>query len=119
MNKNELIKKCLISVDSAETYPFKKEEYSGTVVMRHKSNLKWYALIFEQEGKLCLNVKAPPDVIAVVKEQYPSISAAWHMNKKHWCKADVNSTPDGVLEELIKISFELTAPKTKSIKKRS
>lgn len=83
--------------------------------MRHKSNDKWFALIFYLEKKLYINLKCEPDIGAVVREQYPSVTPAWHMNKKHWIKADVKNTPAEVLSELIKRSFDLTAPKKKQV----
>lgn len=115
MKKDELIKLCLISQDAAETYPFGQDKYKDTVVMRHKSNDKWFALIFYLEKKLYINLKCEPDIGAVVREQYPSVTPAWHMNKKHWIKAEVENTPTEVLSELIKRSFDLTAPKKKQV----
>jgi len=114
MDKKALIKRTLINEDALETYPFERDEYKGLAVIRHKSNNKWYALIFDQDNKLYINLKCPPDVIAVLKEQYPAVSAAWHMNKKHWCKVDVNNIEPDVLDEIIKISFDVTAPKRKT-----
>ncbi len=114
MNKSALIKRCLIADDALETYPWEKDEYKDCCVMRHKSNNKWFALIFEMGGKLLVNLKAPPDVIAVLKEQYEGITPAWHMNKKHWFTVDVNNIPLEALDELIKISFEITAAKKKN-----
>lgn len=115
MNKQSLIKKCLIDDDALETYPWEKDEYKDCCVMRHKSNNKWFALIFEMNGKLLINLKAPPDIIAVLKEQYEGILPAWHMNKKHWCTVDVNNIPADTLKEIIKISFDITAPKNKRL----
>lgn len=114
MNENNLVKRCLIDKDAIETQPFKKDKYSGTIVMRHKSNSKWFALIFKLDGKLYINLKAQPQLLALLREQYDGITPAWHMNKKHWCKIDVNNTPVEVLDELIKISFDITASKRKS-----
>ncbi len=117
MNVKSLIKKCLIFDDAVETYPWQKDEYKDCCVMRHKSNNKWFALIFELDGKLCINLKCPPDVVAVLKDQYDSIMPAWHMNKKHWCTVDANNAPPEVLAKVIKISFEITAPSKKKYKK--
>lgn len=116
MNKQQLIQHCLVFKDAVETYPFGRDEYKDTVVMRHKSNEKWFALIFYLEKKLYINLKCEPDVGAIVREQFPSVTPAWHMNKKHWIKADVKNTSTEVLDELIKQSFNLTAPKTKKQK---
>lgn len=116
MDTKELIKRCLIDEDSAETYPFAQPQYRNLPIIRHKSNEKWYALVFEQDGELCLNLKCPPDMIPVLKEQYDAVQPAWHMNKKHWCKILVNKLPVEVLDELIKISFNQTAPKRRTRK---
>lgn len=53
MNKKKLIETCLISEDAIETYPFKGKTYEDYAVIRHKSNGKWFALVFFSR-KLCL-----------------------------------------------------------------
>ena len=111
MNKQQLIKLCLVNDDAIETYPFGRDEYKDTCVMRHKSNDKWFALVFYLDEKLYINVKCEPETGAILRMQYPSITHGWHMNKKHWIKADPNETPKDILQEIIKQSFELTAPK--------
>ena len=58
MNKKQLIQRCLISDDAIETYPFGQDVYKDTCVMRHKSNDKWFALIFYLDKKLYINVKS-------------------------------------------------------------
>lgn len=117
-NYETLVKACLINEDCIATQPFKQDQYQEIYVMRHKSNKKWYALIFTLDNTLYVNLKCPPDLIAVLKEQYKSITPAWHMNKKHWCSVDVNNTPHSTLKELIKISFDITAPKRKKQTKK-
>lgn len=113
ITEKELINKCLINEDALATQPFNRDEHKEIFVMRHKSNNKWFALICTLNGILCINLKCPPDIIAVLKEQYPAIKPAWHMNKKHWCTVEVNNILPEVLDNLIKISFEITAPKRK------
>lgn len=110
MNKNELVKLCLID-DAVETHPFKEKQYSELIVMRHKSNNKWFALIFNLEDKLYINLKCNPVDCAVLKDEYPFITPAWHMNKKHWIKIDVEKAPEDILKALIKTSFDLTQTK--------
>lgn len=115
MNQQDLIKKCKINKDAIDTRPF-KDEYSSTVVMRHKSNNKWFGLIFTMDNELCINLKCPPDLIPILKDQFTSVKPAWHMNKKHWCTIEVNNIPAETLSELIKISFKITAPKKKTLR---
>ncbi len=111
MNIKTLIRHCLIDNDALETYPFQKEEYKNTVVIRHKSNNKWFAVIFNKEKDLFINLKCPPDLIPILKEQYDAVKPGWHMNKKHWISVFVNQIPDAVLTKLIKISFDITTSK--------
>ena len=114
MKQEDLIKKCLIDEDAILTYPFQDDKYGQIPVLRHKSNNKWFGLIFEMKNELCINLKASPIDISILKEQYPnSIYPAWHMNKKHWCKVIVNKIEPEVLDAIIKISFDITAPKNR------
>ncbi len=111
MNLKSLVKRFLIDEDAIETRPFLREEYKDIIVMRHKSNNKWFATISYLNGILITNLKCPPDLIPVLKEQYPAVKPAWHMNKKHWCTVEVDNIEKEVLDELIKISFNLTKSK--------
>ena len=109
MNIDELINLCLLDEDAILTYPFKDEKYGNIPVLRHKSNNKWFGLIFEMDNELCINIKAPPLDIVILKEQYPeAIKPAWHMNKKHWCKVEVNKIKDDILLAILKQSFDIT-----------
>ena len=115
MNEQELIKKCLINENAVETYPFKKDmRYGKLPILRHKSNNKWFGVIFYLNETLYINLKAEPETISILKDQSPeSVTSAWHMNKSHWCKVDVNKISSEVLDAIIKRSFDIT------IKKRS
>lgn len=111
MNKNDLVKLCLFDSDAAETYPFKDKTYEKYAVMRHKSNGKWFALVFFLDEKLYINLKVKPFDALVLKDQYPFITGAWHMNKAHWVKVEVSKTSIDLLKRLIRISFDLTDKK--------
>ena len=109
MNSQKLIKRCLIDNDALETHPW-ENEYKDFIVMRHKSNNKWFALIFETENELCINLKCYPDLIPVLKDQYPAVKPAWHMNKKHWISVHFDKdVPDRTIEDLVKQSYDLVA----------
>ena len=65
---------------------------------------------------LYINLKAKPEIVAILKEEYPNIiTSAWHMNKIHWFKVDVNNIESDVLDALIKQSFDITATKKQKI----
>lgn len=109
MNEQELIKLCLKHDDAVLTYPFKKDKYDACPVLRHKSNDKWFGLIFYLENKLYINLKINPIESAFLRDSYDFITPAWHMNKTHWIKIDVESAPQDLLEDLIYASYKLTA----------
>lgn len=111
MNKDDLVKACLITKDAAETYPFKDKTYSEYAVIRHKSNNKWFALVFHLDGELYLNLKCNPFDGAMLRDNYDFITPAWHMNKAHWIKVEVNKCPPDLLKNLIKASYKLTESK--------
>ena len=108
MNKDELIEFCLINKEAVLTYPFSDEKYEKTPVIRHKTNNKWFALIFIQNGTLFVNLKCNPIDAEILRDNHPYIMPAWHMNKSHWNKVDVNKTPKKLLKKLIEASYNLT-----------
>lgn len=116
MNKIKLVKYCLVFEDAVETYPFKDKTYNEYAIVRHNSNRKWFAVIFYLEGKLYINLKCNPLDASLLREEYSFITPAWHMNKAHWNKVDVSKCPIDLLNNMIKVSFELTASKPKSVK---
>ena len=117
MKINQLIKKCLIDDDAIVTYPFKDTKGDNNPILRHKSNNKWFGVIFEQNDTLYINLKAKPIDISVLRDQYPDvILPAWHMNKQHWYKVDVNKIDKKLFDRLIKNSFDITKPKARKQK---
>lgn len=116
MKKEQLVKFCILNDDCVETYPFKDKLYADYAVIRHKSNNKWYGLIFYLEDKLCINLKCNPVEGAFLRDNYPFISPAWHMNKAHWVLVEVEKCPIDLLKTLIEKSFELTSKKSKKQK---
>ena len=108
MNKDELIEFCLINKEAVLTYPFSDEKYEKTPVIRHKTNNKWFALIFVQNGTLFVNLKCNPIDAEILRDNHPYIMPAWHMNKSHWNKVDVNKTPKKLLKKLIESSYNHT-----------
>ena len=107
MNKKELIKLCLKYDDAINTYPF-KDKGESYPVLRHKSNKKWFGLIYTLDRKLYINLKSTPEESAILRDWYDFIAPAWHMNKTHWIQVDVKKAPTDILEDLILRSYEIT-----------
>lgn len=110
MNKQELIKLCLKLDDAIETHPFGEDE---NIVLRHKSNNKWFALVFHLNKKLCVNLKSRPEDSVFLRDFNKGVLPAWHMNKTHWNTVEVNNVEKDLLESMIKASFDLTASKNR------
>mgnify|MGYP000062444203 FL=1 len=107
MNIDELIKFCLINQDAVYDYPWSDKKYKNIPVLRNKKNKKWFALIFELDNQLCVNLKCKPEDSWILQDLYSFITPAWHMNKKHWIKVEVNKAPKDLLKNLVINSFNL------------
>ncbi|KPE50652.1 MmcQ/YjbR family DNA-binding protein [Chryseobacterium indologenes] len=91
MDANEILDYCLAKKGVTETFPFDNE----TLVM--KVGTKMFLLMPLEKQPLNINVKTDPEWSAELREQYPQITGAFHMNKTHW-----NSVmTDGLKRELI------------------
>lgn len=112
LTRQEIIDYCLTYSDAYEDYPF--DEIIGPeawTVMRHRSNKKTFALIYERNG-LCVNLKCEPMRADFLRGAYAGVTPGYHMNKTHWNTVRLPSdVPEDALRDMIDLSFELTAPK--------
>ena len=107
MNKQDVIKYCLTLPNTFEDYPFPDDNVS--VVMKHKNNKKWFALIMNVNNKLYLNVKTDPNYSDILRNAYDYIIPAYHMNKEHWNTIIIDEKVDeDLVKELIEQSYQLT-----------
>ena len=88
LNRADLIALCGRLPDSYEDYPFDDPNWT---VMRHRTNRRSYALIFERQGRLWVNVKAEPAWGDFWKQTYPAVVPAYHMNKRHWIGIELSA----------------------------
>ncbi len=110
MTKRQLIDYCLSYTDAYEDYPF--DEVWAAI--RHKSNQKSFAFIYEREGKVCINLKCEPMRGEFLRSVFIDVTAAFHMNKRHWNTVWLGGAlPQQELYEMIEHSYNLTKPKVK------
>ena len=97
------------------------EKTPDGAVLRHRDNLKWYAVILTVEKKKlglsedgevrALNLKCKPDMISYLvdnRKYFP----AYHMNKEHWISVVLDGTvPKPEIFNLIDISWQMTKKK--------
>ena len=62
-----------------------------------------------------LALKLSPDRNEELQEKFPSVTPAWHWNKKHWSDVYYENIEDNQVEELIKESYKLVASKLPKI----
>ncbi|MEG0020600.1 MAG: MmcQ/YjbR family DNA-binding protein [Oscillospiraceae bacterium] len=109
MTRTELIEHCLSYLGTVEDYPF---EDKNSTIIRHSRNRKWFALIFEMGGKLCINLKCEPMEADFLRSVYKDVAPGWHMNKAHWNTVSLGGdVPEKELFSMIEESYNLTKPK--------
>ena len=73
---------------------------------------KVFMLSFHLEGKAVINLKVLPDHGAMLRDIYPYIRAAWHMNKQHWVSVFADEElEEELLQDLVMNSYELVVSK--------
>jgi len=71
---------------------------------------KMYCL--ESLGKRRINLKATPENVIALIEEYSAILPGYHMNKKHWITVELENLSDSeLLKELITNSYQLVISK--------
>lgn len=115
MTRRELIEYCLAFPLAYEDYPFDNIADAGAwTVMRHKANKKSFALIYERNSKLCVNLKCDPFEADFLRQAFEGVKPAYHMNKTHWNTVVVGSNvPEEELFRQIEKSYDLIKPKVR------
>lgn len=114
--RDEAIAACGAFAGVYEDYPFHDPAWT---VMRHQSNRKIFAMIFERQGHIWINVKAEPQWADFWRGAFEAVVPAYHMNKQHWVSIILNGTmPEEEIRRLIQESYALTAPRHKKGKAR-
>jgi predicted DNA-binding protein (MmcQ/YjbR family) len=115
MNRKDLIEYCLTLPLAYEDYPFNDiNDESMWTVMRHKSNKKSFALIYERNGDLCVNLKCDPTEAEFIRQAYTDVTPAYHMNKTHWNTVTLGGdVPEDELLQMINKSYDLIKPKVR------
>jgi len=82
--------------------------------MRHRANKKSFALIYERQGKLFVNLKCEPLEADSLRQMFADVTPAYHMNKVHWnTVASGGDVPDRALKRMVGRSYGLIKPKVR------
>jgi len=101
MDTNEILDYCLTKKAVSETFPFDNE----TLVM--KVDAKMFLLMSLEKQPLTINVKTDPEWSAELRERYPQITGAYHMNKTHWNSVVTDGLKRELIFQLIDHSYDL------------
>lgn len=86
----------------SHTYPFGPDHDVFKVVG------KIFLMATEATGKPIVTLKCEPPHAAALRQEFPTITPGYHMNKQHWISlaADPRITPE-LVEELVLNAYEL------------
>jgi len=115
MTHQDIIDFCLTFPAAYEDYPFDDITDPGKwTVMRHRTNTKTFAMIYERNDKLCVNLKCDPFEADFLRQAFEAVSPGWHMNKTHWNTITVGGdVSDDGLKRQIGNSYDLIKPKSR------
>ncbi len=95
MNIEEFREYCIQKPASTECFPFDE------VTLVFKVAGKMFALVPLDDEEFNFAVKCNPEKAIELREQYTSVTPAYHFNKKHWNGVKV----DGSVDDKILFSF--------------
>ncbi|MCX7771495.1 MAG: MmcQ/YjbR family DNA-binding protein [Clostridia bacterium] len=85
-----------------EDYPFGPEP----LVMKVCSRM--FALVSSHQGVISLSLKCDPLIAQALRQQYPSVTPGYHLNKQHWNTVRLDGTvPDAQILWMIDHSYEM------------
>lgn len=107
LTRKDAITYCLTFKDVYEDYPFHDENWT---VIRCKKNKKTFALIYERNGAICINVKCDVQWVDFWRNAYEAVIPGYHMNKKYWNTVILNgSIPRTEIERMIAESYDIVS----------
>ncbi|MFV0268307.1 MAG: MmcQ/YjbR family DNA-binding protein [Draconibacterium sp.] len=107
MTRRDIVNFCITFPVAYEDYPLDSIVDAGAgTVMRHGTNRKSFALIYERNGKLCVNLKCDPFEADFLRQAYEDVMPGWHMNKVHWNTVTLGGdVPEDELKRMVGNSY--------------
>ena len=93
-----MVARCRSLPGASEGYPF------GEGVLVFKVGGKIFAIL----GATSVSLKCDPGYAVALREEYPAVSAGYHLDKRHWNTIELDgSVPSDILGEWIEDSHGL------------
>lgn len=120
MTYEAYIEEALSLAGASADHPFADDPVS--TVLRHGASGKWFALLMRvSPAKIgctgdapiwIVNLKTDPEAGFAVRDAFPAIRPAYHMNKLHWLSLPLEADlPTDLIRHLTLCSYRLTAPR--------
>ena len=78
------------------------------VLLRYRKNRRTFALTYERNEKIWVNVKGDPEWRDFWRAAYASVLPGYHQNKEHWNSIVLDGTiPDEEIRRMISESYDL------------
>ncbi|RRG17570.1 MmcQ/YjbR family DNA-binding protein [Weissella viridescens] len=112
MQLTQLVDLVVANTDGYECFPFNKPTRHEKIVwhvIKHHSNDKIIAMVFEKDAELLIDLKLTIEHGQQMR-LIRGVEPGFHMNKAHWNTVHVNATDlsEGELVNMIKESATLT-----------
>lgn len=101
MDLAELGALCLAKPGAEASYPFGP----GARVLKVAG--KVFAIIGEESEPPTISLKCEPEIAVALREAYQSVTAGYHLNKRHWNTVAADGTADAELPDWIDDSYDL------------
>jgi predicted DNA-binding protein (MmcQ/YjbR family) len=102
VTSEELKAICLAFAGAREEFPF--DEVNSVFKVAGKI----FALSRLGGVPLRVSLKCDPDLALQLRASYPSITAGYHLNKRHWNTVEIDgSVPDQLLRDMVEDSYDL------------
>lgn len=106
MTIDDLRNACLAMTAAYEDFPF------GEHVAVFKVKTKMFAYVPLDDAPPTITLKCDPVEAALLRKQYASVAAGYHMNKKHWNTITVDGElSEDTLREMIEDAYILVRKK--------
>ena len=114
MDRDSLRHLCLSFAGSEETFPF------GSETSVFKVAGKMFALSALGHEPLRVSVKCEPLLAEQLRSAHPSITAGYHLNKRHWNTVVIDgSLTDQVIADMVEDSYDLVVSKLPRTRRRA